>query len=325
MSDAPRHPRDSYHLVGHAEAEAAFLDALGRGRLHHAWMLVGPEGVGKATFAYRVARKLLGGQGEGLDVPASDPVSRMISAEAHPDLMVIERVSEGGRLRKSISVDQMRELPGFFAKSPSMGGARVAIIDAIDDANVNSANALLKSLEEPPEKGVILLVCHSPGSVLDTIRSRCRKLTFRPMDSDTLIDWLADAGVERHDARELARLSRGAPGAALSAQARGLLELDALAAGIVEGTVSPSEVLAHSDQLRRADGQTRFEDTFALIQDHIRTRAVSGSDGARLSERWAALWTEIGELRERALALNLDRGEVFQQAVARIRTLAPPS
>lgn len=325
MSDAPSHPRDSFDLVGHAGAEAAFLDALGRGRLHHAWMLVGPEGVGKATFAYRAARKLLGGQGDGLDVPASDPVSRMISAEAHPDLMVIERATEGGKVKKSISVDQMRELPGFFAKSPSMGGARVAIIDAIDDANVNSANALLKSLEEPPENGVILLVCHAPGSILDTIRSRCRKLTFRPMDNDTLIDWLADAGVERHDARELARLSRGAPGAALSAQARGLLELDAFAAGIVEGTLSQGEVLAHSDQLRRADGQTRFEDTFTLMQDHIRTRAGSGTGDARAGERWAALWTEIGTLRERALALNLDRGEVFQHAVGRIRALTPSS
>ena len=161
------HPRDRFDLIPDASAEAAFLDALERGRLHHAWLLCGVEGGGKATFAYRAARRLLGAAPHPsaglLGASPDDPVSRLISAQSHPDLLVLERAVEGGKTKKSISVDQARELPEFFCKSPSQARYRVAIIDAADDLNLNAANALLKALEEPPERGVLFLITHAPG------------------------------------------------------------------------------------------------------------------------------------------------------------------
>ena len=124
MSD---HPRDRFDLVPDAAAEAAFLDAQRKGRLHHAWLLCGVEGAGKATFAYRAARRLLGAArrvGRGLlGTDPADPVARLVSAQSHPDLLVLERAVEGGKTKKAISVDQARELPEFFSKSPSRAPA----------------------------------------------------------------------------------------------------------------------------------------------------------------------------------------------------------
>ena len=183
------HPRDRFDLIPDAKAEAAFLDARARGRLHHAWLLCGVEGSGKATFAYRAARRLLGARPDPsrglLGTDPYDHVARMISAQSHPDLLVLERAIEGGKTKKSISVDQARELPEFFSKSPAQAPYRVAIIDAADDLNVNAANAILKTLEEPPPRGVLFLVSHAPGRLLPTIRSRCRTLAFRTPGVDT--------------------------------------------------------------------------------------------------------------------------------------------
>ncbi|MBV9510117.1 MAG: AAA family ATPase, partial [Caulobacteraceae bacterium] len=175
------HPREVFGFEHGEAAERAFLAAAGRGRLHHAWLLTGPEGVGKATFAYRAARRLLGAapdEGYGLlGASPHDPVSRQVLVRSHPDLMVLEREVEGAaKARKVIPVDEARRLPEFFAKSPSIAAYRVAIVDAVDDMNSNAANALLKTLEEPPERGVLFLVSHTPGGLLPTIRSRCRRL-----------------------------------------------------------------------------------------------------------------------------------------------------
>ena len=202
MSD---HPRDRFDLIPDAAAETAFLDAWERGRLHHAWLLCGVEGTGKATFAYRAARRLLGAapdSGSGpLGARRDDPVSRLISAQSHPDLLVLERLVEGGKTKKSISVDQSRELPEFFSKSPSQAQFRVAIIDAADDLNLNAANALLKVLEEPPERGVLFLVTHASGRLLATIRSRCRRLSFPIWTPDRLETLVRNrTGAEREDA-----------------------------------------------------------------------------------------------------------------------------
>src|SRR6478609_5604994 len=180
-----RHPREVFELIGHEAAEAAFEASRQRGRLHHAWLLTGPEGVGKATFAYRAARRLLGAPADPaygvLGANPDHPASRQIIARSHPDILVIERVGEDGKPRKVIPVDDARRLAEFFSKSPASAPHRVATIDAADDLNLNAANAILKTLEEPPPKGVLLMVSHSPGRLLPTIRSRCRRLAFQPL------------------------------------------------------------------------------------------------------------------------------------------------
>ena len=316
MSD---HARDRFDLMPSLDAETAFADALDRGRLHHAWMVCGPEGLGKATFAYRAARRLLGAAPDPsrgpLGTRPSDPVSQLVSAQSHPDLLVLERLVDGGKTKKSISVDQARDLPEFFAKSPSRAAYRVAIIDAADDLNLNAANALLKVLEEPPERGVLFLVTHAPGRLLPTIRSRCRRLTFQPWPETEVADLLASqTELDRDEAVRIAGMARGSPGAALSLATTANLELDRLARRWVdEGPVDRAEALSLADGFRGAEGQARFEALLDRLAAAVKARSLAQSgQGAA----WADLWTRLTEAPERAAAINLDKGDLLAGALA---------
>ncbi len=313
------HPRDRFDLIPSPAAETAFVDALDRGRLHHAWMVCGPEGLGKATFAYRAARRLLGAAPDPsrgpLGARPSDPVSQLITAQSHPDLLVLERLVEGGKTKKSISVDQARDLPEFFSKSPSRAAYRVAIIDAADDLNLNAANALLKVLEEPPERGVLFLVTHAPGRLLATIRSRCRRLTFQPWPEAEVAGLLArQTELDRDEAVRIAGMARGSPGAALSLARAANLELDRLARRWVdEGPVDRAEALSLADGFRGAEGQARFESLLDRLAAAVKARSLAQSgQGAA----WADLWTRLTEAPERAAAINLDKGDLLAGALA---------
>ncbi len=313
------HPRDRFDLIPSMEAETAFVEALDRGRLHHAWMVCGPEGLGKATFAYRAARRLLGAAPDPsrgpLGARPSDPVSQLITAQSHPDLLVLERLVEGGKTKKSISVDQARDLPEFFSKSPSRAAYRVAIIDAADDLNLNAANALLKVLEEPPERGVLFLVTHAPGRLLATIRSRCRRMTFQPWPEPEIAGLLArQTELDRDEAVRIAGMARGSPGAALSLATTANLELDRLARRWVdEGPVDRAEALSLADGFRGAEGQARFEALMDRLAAAVKARSLAqGGQGAS----WADLWTRLTEAPERAAAINLDKGDLLAGALA---------
>lgn len=316
------HPRDRFDLVPDVAAEEAFLDSLNRGRLHHAWLLCGVEGSGKATFAYRAARRLLGAAPDlsrgPLGAAPYDPVSQLVSAQSHPDLLVMERLVEGGKQKKTISVDQARDLPGFFAKSPSQAQYRVAIIDAADDLNINAANALLKILEEPPERGVLLLVTHAPGRLLATIRSRCRRLSFPIWTPDQLETLVRNrTGVDPDDARLAADMAGGSPGAALALASGAMQEVDALARHWVFGeAVDRAEQLAVADGFRGVEGQARFEALMDRLIAAVKARALEAPAGQ--GARWAELWTRLADLPDRTAAINLDRADVLAGALADI-------
>jgi len=316
MSEAPR---DRFDLTPDLRAEAAFADALDRGRLHHAWLLCGPEGIGKASFAYRAARRLLGAAPDTtrgvLGSAPSDPVNRLISAQAHPDLLVLERLSENGKTKKAIAVDQARDLPEFFAKSPSQARYRVAIVDTADDLNVNSANALLKILEEPPERGVVFLVTHAPGRLLPTIRSRCRRLPFPAWGAAALSELVRNRtslGVEQAD--RIAAMSAGSPGQALALADGVAVDADRMARGWVESAGSDAtERLSVIDSLRGAEGAIRFETLMTRLIAAVHDRATTLPPGP--AARWAELWSRLVDLPDRTAGLNLDRGDVLMAAL----------
>jgi DNA polymerase-3 subunit delta' len=315
-------PRNAYDYERGEAVEGAFLEALERGRLHHAWLLTGPEGLGKATFAYRAARRLLGAKPDAtyglLGSSPTDPENRLIEAHSHPDLMVLERAVEDGKTKKYISVDDARALPGFFAKTPSRSPYRVAIVDAADDMNVNAANALLKTLEEPPTRGVLFLVAHAPGRLVATIRSRCRRLAFQPWTTDAVAEFLGKrVEMDSDDLAAVARMAKGAPGAALRLAVGDALEYEALARQIVSGDMPPdNELLALADSFRGAPGQLRFDLFFERLAEAVRETAIG--QGA---PRWADLWDKISHAPIEADAINLDRADILWTTLADIRVL----
>ncbi|MDE2446760.1 MAG: hypothetical protein KGO94_11310, partial [Alphaproteobacteria bacterium] len=209
------HPRYTPDVIGHSEAIARFTHSLGTGKLHHAWLIHGTKGIGKATLAYHFAALILGHKN-----PAQ--AQRWIASHAHPDLFVLERQlndSKPPKLRTEISVHDARKLSEFFAHTSSSGW-RVAIVDSADDLNAESANALLKLVEEPPANCVLLLVCNHPGRVLRTMKSRCMRLGLTGLTEAEVEQVVANLPLPtppEPDALEMAvQLAGGSPGRALS-------------------------------------------------------------------------------------------------------------
>ena len=305
------HPRETFSLFGHEEAEAALADALAGTRMHHAWMLAGPKGVGKASLAYRFARVALGAKRIGprpLDVSPEDVVARRIAARAHPDLFILRRaLNDKGKPKRDIAVDDARELSAFFNLAPSEGGMRVAIIDAVDDLNKNSANAILKTLEEPPARCALLLVCHAPGAALATIRSRCRRLPMRRLSDD---DVREAAGADTGDA--LVRLANGRSGRAIALKAQGLdaggAEFERLLEALARGEAQRAAPQLY-DQLS-GEPFERLAGVIELAEECARSQGsrlgASGEAPMRQASAWAEAWAALEGLRVEAEDLDMD-------------------
>jgi DNA polymerase-3 subunit delta' len=324
------HPREVYDLQGQEGAEEAFEAARARGRLHHAWLLTGPEGVGKATFAYRAARRLLGAPAEpSLGPMGSDPghaVSRQVAARSHPDLMVLEREGPDGKARKVIPVDDARKLAEFFSKSPASAPHRVAIIDAADDLNPNAANAILKTLEEPPPRGVLLMVSHSPGRLLPTIRSRCRRLAFRPLGVEPTAAFMRErTGADAESALRLAHMGDGAPGRALQLAAAQAIAVDDAARDLIADLprLDESRALVLAERFRGGEGPAQFALLFERLADRVHDLAAArAAEGIGGLDRWASAWETLTRLPRDVEALNLDRTDALFTALAELRQAA---
>jgi DNA polymerase III subunit delta' len=231
-------PRETAVLFGHQEAERALLDSYKSGRIAHAWLIGGPPGIGKATLAYRLARFVLAHPDPGaadvqratsLAVDPGHPVARRMAAQAQGDLLVLERSlnEQTGKLYTVIRVDDVRRTVSFFGSTAGEGGWRITIVDAVDDLQREGANALLKVLEEPPPRSLLLLISHAPGRELPTLRSRCRRLLLRPLEiTDVTRAITAATGLdaEAPEVRQAAAAAEGSVGRAL-----GLLDGAAIA------------------------------------------------------------------------------------------------
>jgi DNA polymerase-3 subunit delta' len=349
------HPRETARLHGHAAAEAEFLAAFTSGRLHHAWMITGPKGTGKATLAWRLARFLLatpdddGGMFAApppttLDIAPDNPVARRLLQLAEPRLFLLRRAANDKEtaLSQTIAVDEVRKMKSFFALSAADGGRRAAIIDSLDELNTAAANALLKLLEEPPAQVTLFLIAHQPARLLPTIRSRCRELRLSPLAPDDLAQALTAAGgtVEPQDAGPLAQLSSGSVGEAFR-----LTNLDGLklyAALIRLFATLPRldrpQALALADLAAARGAAETFDLLVTLVDLFLARLARAGTLGqtppeaasgeaallARLSphptaaRRWADLAQSLSARARRGKAVNLDPAALLMDMLLKI-------
>lgn len=229
-------------IRGQDEAIAQFSSAWRTRRLHHAWLLTGPKGVGKASFAKVAAQRVLAeGAGppidrDGLETPAEHPIAKLIAAGSHPDYRLLERLERPtGGLARNISVDQIRSLGDMMAVTPSLSPWRAIVIDSADDLETSAANALLKMLEEPPANTIFFLVSHAPGRLLPTIRSRCRRLDLAPLGDDTMTSLLSGWYPDKNSGQiaDVIEFSQGSPGRAKEIGELDLAPLEAEAVAIM--------------------------------------------------------------------------------------------
>jgi DNA polymerase III subunit delta' len=337
-SSAPS-PRENPDLIGQERAEASLLDAYNAGRLPHAWLLTGPRGIGKATLAFRFARFLFaqGGEGQGLftappmslAVDPASPAFRRVASGGHADLLLIERAYDPKRKRRrsEIVVDDIRQIADFLHLTPAEGGWRVVIVDGADEMNRNAANALLKVLEEPSERSLLLVTSASAGRLLPTIRSRCRHLVMDSLVGSQVAELIRKywPSMGPEEAAGLAALAEGSIGRALDLAAVGgvALERDMMA---LLGAL-PSLDGAAVD--RFADKVTRFgaEESFRLVAELLPARlarmirdAASGEGapskffGRRPLDRWVEVWEKLVDLFALVDVVNLDRKQTMLNA-----------
>lgn len=318
----PPHPRETAVLHGHRGAERALLDAYRDGRIPHAWLIGGPRGVGKATLAYRMARFVLMHPdycsrpvqtASTLAIDPQRPVARRIAAQAHPDLLALERSeAESGALRSVITVDQVRQTVSFFGSTPGEGGWRVCIVDAADELQFpNAANALLKVLEEPPPRALLLLVSHAPGRLLPTIRSRCRSLMLRPLEEEAVAN-AAAAALSRDptnaELREAAAAAEGSVARAIELLGGGALSIRKQVVALLANLPDVDEAALHrlGDKLGRAN-----EGAFGIAVDSMRDwlsarLAAAPQNPARLAQV-AEVWEKLNRAARDVEVLNLER------------------
>lgn len=311
-------PRERMRLIGHEEAQAMVRAAWDAGRLPHALLLGGAEGIGKATLAYAIARFVLSGgaaPAHSLAVDPSHPASRQVAALSHPDLLVLRRVpNDSGKLPSMIPAEQVRKVRSFFGSTAALGGWRVCIVDTLDEMNAQGANALLKTLEEPPNRSLFLLVSHAPGRLLPTIRSRCRMVPLRALTGEEVVAALEDLSdvlpdLDRSRFAEAAEASGGSVREALS-----LLSGDGLAVRNATSVlldslpaVDPKALHALGEKLQ-GDRGGALESFVSTVEDWLSDHATGRrqSTAVRLA-RLPEVWEKVRRAAVDADVYNLDR------------------
>lgn len=324
------------HLLGCEQALREWGRALNGGRLHHAWLLHGARGIGKKSLAAHLARDLL-------SIP---PEARL---ESHPDLLVVEREWDDKRKKEKsfITVENVRRAADFFSRTSARGGWRVCILDSADDMNHNASNALLKILEEPPQQSVFLLISHQPELLLDTIRSRCRRMRLAPLEEGEMLGWLRREfpNMAEEEARLLFLLSGGSPGRACALREEGV-PLYGEMLSLLEGLPTRLDMAAvHGlgDRLS-AVGQEQLHKEFlellrGFLERLVRAAAGAGADRggegmppaeAALLERlrptrlepWIAAWEKVGAWGDAAERLQMNRKQIVLLAFAELESAA---
>ena len=335
------HPRHVTSLIGHRAAEQELLSAYRDGRLAHAWLIGGREGIGKATLAWRFARFVLANpdpaatavrQARDLNVEPGHSAARLIAQLAHPDFALIRREWQGTtkRLASEISVEAVRLGLQVFHLSAAFGGWRIAIVDSAEDLNRNSANALLKMIEEPPQRSLILVVSHRPGQVLATIRSRCRRLRLEPLTEEEIVEAAVSLGPPWSDASrdKIAAAAKRANGSVREALVRLAPESDG-AGALIDSIVAslprpdPRAVARLEEAIGGRAGDEAYRAFHRELYDWLASYARDFAPSLGEIEEIGELWDRIRAAERETEALNLDRKLHVQALIAEIAATAP--
>jgi DNA polymerase III subunit delta' len=327
-------PAENMKLFGHEDAEAFLAQSYRSGKGHHALLIEGPAGIGKATLAFRFANHVLT-HPDPANAPErlSDPdptssVSRQIASGASHNLLHLARPvdEKTGKIKSAITVDEVRRAGRFFSQTSGTGNWRIVIIDPADDMNRNAANAILKILEEPPKRALFLLISHAPGKLLPTIRSRCLPLKLAPLDDSALGAALAHLGIEAAD-RDLLAAANGSVGEALKLVNYGGGEIIAAYNEVLQTQGASARRAMHrlADALSGKDSDTIFEFFTSHVGEDLmrraRTAAIAGQVAA--AERLARLHSDIGERLTVSDAYNLDRKQTILSILGDIKQPGP--
>ena len=358
--DGAPHPRETLQLFGQEDAETEALSALTSGRMHHAWLMTGPKGVGKATLAWRMARFLVSGAADTqetglfgepsapttLDISPDHPVAHRMLALSEPGLLLIRRAwdADKKRLKAQITVDEVRKLNSFFGLSAAEGGKRVVIVDSADEMNSSAANALLKVLEEPPKDAVLLLISHQPARLLPTIRSRCREFRLSPLSPEALSKALAQAGAEVEDIAALTTLSGGSAGEALDLlQNEGLALYARLVALLATcPRLDRPQATSLAEYVSQRGKETRLDLLQRLLMAFLARLARTGAGyppktdatpgeiqvlsrlapHARAAQQWAGLAQDLTSRLSHGRGVNIDPQSLIIDAFLQINAVA---
>lgn len=341
-------PAETRHVVGHEQVLDQLCERYASGRMHHAWLISGPRGIGKATMALRFAGQVLRNP-DPLMAPISyvlppdgDATDGRISRNAHANLLLLRRPwnQRDKKWRSDLTVDEIRRTVSFFGTSSAEIGWRIAIVDTADDLNSSSANALLKILEEPPEKTLIIILANSPGSSLSTIRSRCQKITMQALDESKIVEALKAlplfSDADEEGLRQAAELAGGSVRRAILICNENGAELHQRFCDLAEGTRSPDWNAIHklAGELSPANRNERYRLFLDLVHDHfsrkIRSDATPNSapghsaatSGISALAGWADVWEKTRHSAEQTDAYNLDRKQVILNLFSAIHELA---
>jgi DNA polymerase-3 subunit delta' len=318
-------PRANPLFIGHHAAVSALHHAAISGRLHHGWLISGPPGIGKTTLAFRFARWLLAaGRSADLSVDPKSPLAQRVAAGTHPDLFTIERrINEKTeKLQSEIVIATIQEASRFMRLTPAEGGWRVVVVDGAEDLNPNAANAILKLLEEPPARAILLLTTAAPGRLLPTIRSRCRTLAMPPLSPPNMAALLDVYAPELAPAERdrLIGLAEGSIGAALTLAAGGGIAIAGLVDEALAAPVPPARAQAMAEAITRAtDGADHFDMFFTLLRGRLAaaTRQAARAGASALAGR-VDLWQTLGNSAREAQNLNLDKRATIIVALSQL-------
>ena len=319
-------------IIGQDKAVDAFSSTWASRRIHHAWLLAGPKGVGKASFARTAATRVLS-EAAGPDVdmpnlatPPDHPIAKLMAAGSHPDFRWLERLEKPtGGLARNISVDQIRSLGNLLSVTPSMSPWRAIVIDAVDDLEASAANALLKMLEEPPANTLFFLVSHAPGRLLPTIRSRCRRLEFARLDDDAMTSLLTRSYPETNGLviRQLVEFANGSIGRACDIAELDLASLEGEAISILrQGDPDNSKRSKLATALGPKGASERYAAFLELVPGLIAKEALGLSGDAR--GRALDAYAKARETAAIAPRLSLDPGATVFQLGTILASVALP-